>query len=83
MENKAIYFNFVKDDVKIMSSVSDFSRYDVQSQLNLLEVVCQWGSITEETNLKYYHMFEGVYNWTIYKSWNMNTIVNEKWRDME
>jgi hypothetical protein len=30
MENKAIYFNFVRDDVKIMSSVSDFSRYDVQ-----------------------------------------------------
>ena len=38
-----------------------------RSQMNLLEVVCQWGSITEETNLKYYHMSEGVYNWTIYK----------------
>ena len=37
------------------------------SQMNLLEVVCQWGSITEETNLKYYHMSEGVYNWTIHK----------------
>jgi hypothetical protein len=37
------------------------------SQMNLLEVVCQWGSITEETNLKYYHMSEWVYNWTIIK----------------
>ena len=52
------------------------------SQMNLLEAVCQWGSITEETNLKYYHMFEGVYNWTIYKLlWltGFSLIMNYNW----
>jgi hypothetical protein len=39
-------------------------------------------SITEETNLKYYHMFEGVYNWTIYKLlWltGFSLIMNYNW----
>ena len=48
-------------------------------KMNLLEVVCQWGSITEETNLKYYHMSEGVYNWTIYKLLRLTLV--SVWQD--